>query len=152
MGSTAMTAAQQAQSSTRVDSLPMEERKDPRFVQFSEGDVVEGVLINIERIRVKGKLATRFAVMEGDTPFGKFVASGETVTFLGTYQLESKLRTDDLGKFVSVRCEGSNAGVVGPDRNPMKLFKVMVSKKNVLEIAAMRESDVPEITDADIPF
>lgn len=123
----------------------MRERKEPRFVQFNEGDVVEGVLLEIERVTIKDKSkgrdssAIRYTVEEPD---------GERCIFLGTYQLNVKLRPTDRGHRVVIRCEGEDASVQRGG-HAMKVFDVQVSQ-------APAGRAVPDdhlgITEADIPF
>lgn len=125
-------------SSSRVK---MTERKDPVFVQFSDGDVVEGILTNVERIEVSNKPVTRFTVKQDD---------GELCSFLGTYQINSKLRPSDRGHRVSVRCEGSDSNVTR-NGNAMKVFRVYVSDDPLVRPVAATE-DPTQITDDDIPF
>jgi hypothetical protein len=120
-------------------TVTMEERKEPRFVQFDKGSFVEGVLLSIQSIRISEKPAVRYTVKQDDQ---------EDVSFIGTYQINSKLRVRDVGHRISVICEGEDPSIRRGD-NCMKLFGVKVSRERVL--AASPTSD-PGITDADIPF
>ena len=113
----------------------MLERKEPRFVQFAVGEVVNGVLVNMEKVTVNGKIAIRYTVREDD---------GEFCAFLGTHQLNTKLRPSDRGFYVSIRCEGQDESVQR-NGNPMKLFKVLVSADKATDASLY-------ITDEDIPF
>jgi len=123
----------------------MIEREEPKFVSFATGDVIEGVLTDIERTNVKDKRTgavsscVRYTVEEQD---------GKCVQFLGTHQLNSKLRPGDRGHAVSIRCEGEDTMVKRGD-NCMKVFKVLVSEQPV---SAASVTDGMLITDADIPF
>lgn len=119
----------------------MEERKEPKFLQFGDGEVIEGVLVSVARVNIKEKPATRYTVRDLET--------GEFSAFLGTYQLDTKLQPGDVGKFIRVRCEGENKDV-GRNGNSMKLFKVEVSKQRVSSVQPGRAD--PGITDDDIPF
>ncbi len=125
--------------------MEMETRGEPRFVQFNAGDVVEGVLMGIERMTVKDRAtgrdrsAIRYTVAEGD---------GGTCAFLGTYQLNTKLRPSDRGHRVVIRCEGEDV-TVKRGENQMKVFDVQVSKAPVSQSTAV---DNLGITDADVPF
>jgi hypothetical protein len=114
----------------------MEERKEPRFVQFSSGDVVEGLLVSVLRVKIEGKDAVRYIVLQDDD---------ELVSFLGTYIINTKLSPADRGHRISVRYEGENPQVKRGE-NCMKMFKVLVSKKAVLPLDSLG------ITDDDIPF
>lgn len=118
------------------DTLTMEERKEPRLVKFADGEALSGVLIGIESIEVNKKKVSRFVVQD--------LESGELCSFLGTAQINSKLRTTDLGHAIEVRCEGTDPNVT-KNGNAMKLFRVKVSREKV-------GADSLLITDADIPF
>jgi hypothetical protein len=121
----------------------MEVREEPKFVQFSTGDVIEGLLLNIDRIKVKDNAAIRYTVQQDD---------GQSVSFLGTHQLNTKLRTTDRGHRIEITCEGEDTMVKRGD-NCMKVFDVKVSKEVVTRDAALlASSEIPEITDDDIPF
>lgn len=126
-------------------AMEMETREEPRFVQFNAGDVLEGVLMAIERMTVKDRAtgrdrsAIRYTVAEPD---------GGVCAFLGTYQLNTKLRPTDRGHRVVIRCEGEDVTVKRGD-NQMKVFDVQVSKAPVPRSATC---DDLGITDADIPF
>jgi hypothetical protein len=117
----------------------MIERKDPKFVQFGDGETVSGILVGIEKIDVGGKPAARYTVQD--------LESKEMVSFLGTYQINAKLRREDVGHVVDVRCEGSDPKVARNGK-PMKLFKVLVSERTAPGYA----HDGTQITDDDIPF
>lgn len=121
-------------------TLTMKERQDPKFIQFSTGDVVEGMLVGIERVLIKGKSGVRYTVQED---------GGALVAFIGTYQLNTKLRIDDKGHRVDIRCVGEDVTVKRGD-NCMKVFEVRVSDERVKAATAI--TDGTEITDEDIPF
>ncbi len=116
----------------------MIEREEPKFVSFATGDVVEGVLLNIERIKVKDKPAIRYTVRLDDKTFASFV---------GTHHLNTKLRVDDIGHYVSITCQGEDTMVKRGD-NCMKVFRVLVSENPVASRAAIT-TDGTEITDDD---
>ncbi len=117
----------------------MVERKDPRFVQFGDGEMITGVLVSIERIKVNDKPASRYTVEDLDTK--------ELCAFLGTFQIDAKLRPVDVGHVIEVRCEGTDSNV-GRNGNSMKLFKVLVSDRTAPGWAY----DGTPITNDDIPF
>jgi hypothetical protein len=121
-------------------TLTMETREEPRFVKFSTGEVVEGTLIGIERIKVNEKMAVRYTVED----------DGELVSFLGTYQLNVKIRPDDRGHKLIVRCVGEDT-MVKRGENCMKVFEVQVSKERV-RASASAPLESLGITDDDIPF
>lgn len=118
----------------------METREEPKFVQFATGDVVEGTLVNMERIAVKDKPAIRYTVKRVN----------EFLTFLGTYQLNTKLHREDLGHRVEIRCVGEDT-MVKRGENCMKVFDVKVSRDPVSKARTDVIADT-EISDDDIPF
>ena len=117
--------------------LTMEERQEPRFVKFATGVIVEGILTTIERVSIQNKAAVRYTVEE---------MSGEFVQFLGTHQINTKLRQGDIGHGVHIRCKGEDT-MVKRGENCMKVFEVFVSKE-----LARNAEDALLITDADIGF
>lgn len=123
------------------NTLTMETRQEPRFVKFTTGECVEGTLVSIERMTIKDRPALRYTVLESD---------GELVSFLGAFQINTKLRATDRGHHISVRCEGEDV-MVKRGENCMKVFEVRVSKEKVSQGAAS-SVDPLEITDDDIPF
>jgi len=124
-------------------AVTMETREEPRFVQFSAGDLVEGVLVAVERVPVKGKMAVKYTVQEED--------GGQMVAFIGTYQLNTKLWPEDKGHMVSIKCVGEDT-MVKRGENCMKVFDVKVSKERVGAAEVPVVEDGTMITDADIPF
>jgi hypothetical protein len=123
-----------------ANEMKMVERMEPRFVNFLTGDVVEGVLCTAERVSIKEKPCIRYTVKQDD---------GFYVQLIGTHQLSTKLRTEDRGHYVSIRCEGEDVTVKKGD-NCMKVFKVLISEKPAVNGVAF--TDGTEITDNDIPF
>lgn len=121
--------------------VEMIERQEPRFVRFTAGDVVEGVLVGLSRQSVGGKAAIRYTVEDAD---------GEMVAFIGTHQINQRLRPTDVGHKVEIRCVGEDTMVRRGD-NCMKVFEVLVSKHPVMAKASGPVSDLG-ITDEDIPF
>jgi hypothetical protein len=119
----------------------MREREEPRFVKFAKGECVDGVLVEVERISVRDQesgrtgAAVRYTVKQDDGTF---------VCFLGTHQINTKLRPTDKGYYISVRYEGEDANV-GRGGNQMKHFKVLVSDQTA-------SVDSLYINDSDIPF
>ena len=130
----------------------MQERKEPAFVKFNEGDVAEGVLLNVERIEIEDsqskakKNALRYTVQDLET--------GDLSSFLGAYQIDVKLRPVDKGHYISVRYEGEDK-TVSRNGNAMKRFKVLVSNASVSEVAKANGiplADGTFITNDDIPW
>ena len=120
-------------------TVTMETREDPRFVQFAKGEVVSGVLLSIQSFRIGDKPCVRYVVKED---------SGERVSFIGTYQINQKLRPSDPGHRISVECTGEDEAVKRGE-NCMKTFIVKVSSSLVLNVTPV--SDLG-ISNADIPF
>jgi hypothetical protein len=121
------------------DGFNMIERKEPKFVQFADGEVIEGMFVAIEKVVVNGKPVARFTLMD--------LESRELVSFLGTAQINQKLRSSDLSHLVRIRCEGTSKDVI-KNGNGMKLFKVAVS-----DIPVPKElCGAVIITNEDIPF
>lgn len=126
---------------------------EPKFLQWEEGQVIEGVLIAIERCMIgePAKPAARFVVSEGYVDDSKkFVASGELLAFLGTADLIQKIRTQHKNHFICIRYTGPDHSV-HKNGNSMRRFDVAVSP---LEFAVGTPSVANDlgITDADIPF
>lgn len=122
----------------------METRELPKKMKFQEGDFVEGILIGILPLTVNGKECTLYTVMQNDDSL---------IEFLGTWQLDKKLRITDRGHRISIKCTGEDS-TVQKGENKMKLFEVKVSKDAVkgAPIIPMKRDGDPGITDADIPF
>ena len=123
----------------------MQERKDPDFVSFNDGDTVSGVLLSIERIQV-GKegqpkqAANRYTIQD--------IEDGRLYSFLGTHQLDTKLFMKDIGHVIDVRCEGTDPNVMR-NGNAMKRFKVLVSN---VPYNGKKTEDGTYITNEDIGF
>jgi len=137
--------------------MEMRERKEPKFVTFADGEVVEGVLTTIEAIKIKDKIdgqerrVTRYTVLCGNVVGDRFSPDGESESFLGTHRINTALTMADRGKYVRIRCEGSDPNV-GKGGNQMKLFKIEVSSETYLQFQAPEKTDSLEITNDDIPF
>ena len=125
----------------------MIELKDPEFVKFSEGDVVEGVLVNIERIQVGDppKNAIRYTVSDPET--------GALSSFLGAYQIDTKLSPRHLRHYITVRYEGEDKSVQR-NGNSMRKFRVFASEEPWINPKAEGNKlpDGTYITDSDIGF
>jgi hypothetical protein len=125
----------------------MKERKEPEFISFSDGEMVEGVLLNIDRIPVgeTKQMTNRYTVRDIENRENLY-------SFLGTHQIDTKLSREDIGHVVSVRCEGVDHSVQR-NGNAMKKFKVLVSDVpyNVATRGRQLE-DGTYITNEDIGF
>jgi hypothetical protein len=131
-----------------VNNMEMEERREPALIKFTEGECVEGMLLSIDRVQV-GDPHRPDAPKKPVTKFTLDVGNGERASFLGSYDLVSKIRLEDRGHFVSVRYEGEDK-TVSRNGNSLKRFKVLVSKGPVRTGEALAAD--PGITDEDIPF
>lgn len=129
----------------RVKEYEFEERVEPEFFQFkAEGETICGVLENVESISVDSKPVTRYTVYEPD--------EDKRYTFLGTYQINSKLRRSDIGRVIEVTLTGKDSNVRGGNNgNPMSLFRVRVAKA-IPTSASHANANGLGITDADVPF
>ena len=123
----------------------MKERKEPKFIQFAVGEVVEGILVQIDKVEVgERKQPTPRLIV-------KDLESGELYSFLATYDIAVKVRSNDIGHVISVRYEGEDTNVRREGR-AMKRFKVMVSEKPYADARGNKLEDGTYITNADIPF
>jgi hypothetical protein len=101
-------------------AVTMIPRVEPTFIQFKPGDLLEGVLVNIQKQDVNGKSTLKFTVERGDERFA----------FLGTRQLNEGLRPTDLGHAVQIRYIGENTSVVR-NGNAMRVFEIAVSREKI---------------------
>lgn len=133
--------------------FPMKERREPKFIEFkSDGQVVEGVLVGIDRPEVGGKKVARFVLADVDFDGDRVIPTGDRSCFLGTADLAAKINVQDLGFYLRVRYEGLDQSVVR-NGNAMKRFKISLSEKPVFGVKQTQsEADSTFITDADIPF
>lgn len=117
----------------------MVEVKEPRMMQFTtEGQSVEGYLLRIERVNVKDKSTIQYVCKD---------EAGDLFTFLATYDIARKLRSEHRGRWIMVRYEGED-GSVQTQGNKLRRFKVCVEKENP---DAANDHGL-HITDEDIPF
>lgn len=132
-------------AASKIGSFNMRERKDPKFVQFADGEVVEGVFIGVDTVEVgaEKKKTAKISVRDLD--------SGEIVQFLATYDISTKLKRSDIGHVISVRYEGEDSSVRRGNNN-LKRFKVLVSDKPYSPAKGNKLEDGTYITDEDIPF
>jgi hypothetical protein len=99
----------------------MQEVKAPAQFQFTkQGQTVEGVLLQIEPVVIKGKQANEY-MFQAD--------SGARFTLLGTNDLDKKLHAGMIGFFVAIRYETDDNSFTKPGQNAMKIFKVEVAKE-----------------------
>jgi len=102
----------------------MEERTEPKFIDWKQaGTSVSGVLMKIERIGMEdGGEVSRYTVLALD--------EGQEYSFLGTYQLDQRIRPSDLFKRIDVRYEGEDQNIRRGE-NAMKVFRVRVWSKRL---------------------
>lgn len=132
--------------------IDLVERRDAKHINFGDGERVCGVLVRVDSVQVGGKYTTRFTLEEGDVVDGQYKRTGEFITFLGTYQIETKIMRRDIGHYLDVRCTGTSKDVVR-DGKGMKLFQVFVSAHPVNSGPFRNErEDGTVITSADVSF
>jgi len=117
-------------------------REPPPMIGFVRGEVVEGVLLSVRRMPLKGKLVPRYLIER---------ENGTRVFFWGTYEINEVMKLGDLGHKISIVFIGEDA-TVGRGENKMKHFEVRISKEPVRAGIAPAKGDLLEITDDDIPF
>lgn len=131
--------------------IEMERREAPKLFRFErKGDVLEGVMCGRERITVQGKPVMRYTFWIGEKEF---------VTVLGTADIITKLRKDDVGHLVRIEYYGDDASVT-KNGNAMRVFNVDVSTHPVEQMLKPANdgahgesvSDGTGITDDDLPF
>ena len=110
--------------------------QEPHFEKFeNEGTIVSGKLLRIDMIEVNGKDTPKFTVDEG--PDG-------ITQFLGTADINAKLRREHVGHEIFVRFVGKDHGVV-KNNNPMRLFDVAVKPlPEAQKTGPITDEDVPE--------
>ena len=101
----------------------MVEVKSPELFQFTkQGQVLEGKLISIEPVLVKGKQAIEYLLANDE---------GVRMTCLGTADLNKKINPDHIGHWIQVRYERDDSSFQKEGQSAMKVFKVLVSKEAV---------------------
>ena len=128
-------------TATAIETYGLKERTEPQFVKFEVGDVVEGVLTRIDTVEVgdKKQRATRYTVEN--------VNNRDLFSFLGSYQIDVKLRPNDVGHFIQVEYIGDDQQVKR-NGNAMKMFKVLVSERPI----GNKLADGTFITNDDVAF
>jgi hypothetical protein len=125
-----------------VNNRKMVERKAPELYTFkAQGDVLDGELIAAEKVEItdkqtqRRKLVMQYTIVRGD---------GSAVKCLGSYDLNTKLRPSDVGKWVEIIFLDVDAS-----KNNMHVFKVFIEDKSA---DSARFADGTQITDEAIPF
>jgi hypothetical protein len=109
-------------NSTKSTTQPVElvERSGPEIFRFeNSGDYLRGRLIAIENTDIGGKPTLRYIVHDEEEE--------RLYSFLGTVDLNTKLRPSDVSKIVEVRYVGQDPEA-GQGKNPIKRFKVFGEK------------------------
>lgn len=123
-----------------VKQRVMKERMAPVLLEFKyAGDLLEGELLSVDKIKIKDKATGQPKVVMQYTFAG---ADGGTVKCLGTYDLNTKLRPSDVGLWVEICFKDVDAS-----KNNMHVFSVKIEEKPKAAF-----SDGLVITDEDIPF
>jgi hypothetical protein len=100
----------------------MVEVKAPAQFKFTkQGEIISGVLVRIEPTTVNGKEAIEYLFQNPD--------GGARFTCLGTNDLDKKLNPQMIGHYVEIRYEADDSSFQKPGQNPMKVFRVSVSKE-----------------------
>jgi|ERR1051326_2063154 hypothetical protein len=99
----------------------MVEVKAPEQFQFTkQGQEIEGTLVSMEPIDLKGKEAIEYLFQRDNK---------QRFTCLGTADLNKKLNPQMIGHFVWIRYATDDASFQKPGQSPMKVFEVRVSKE-----------------------
>jgi hypothetical protein len=97
------------------------ERTGPEIFRFeSSGDCLRGQLLTIETADIGGKPTLKYIVRDEKDEEKLF-------SFLGTVDLNLKIRSSDVGKVLEVQYVGRDAETEA-GKNPIKRFKVFVQK------------------------
>lgn len=101
--------------------LELFERSGPEIFRFENpGDYLRGRLITIETIDMTGKPTVRYIVHDEQ--------EDRLYSFLGTVDLNIKLKKSDISKIVEVQYVGQDPNS-GQGKNPIKRFKVFGEKE-----------------------
>jgi hypothetical protein len=102
----------------------MKEVKAPELFQFTKvNQTLEGVLVSIEPVVVKGKEAIEYLFDNGE---------GARMSCLGTANLNKKLQPAHIGHWVKIRYERDDASFQKAGQNAMKVFHVSTSEEKVV--------------------
>ncbi len=107
--------------SQKRSSVELVERTGTEIFRFdAPGDYLRGRLINIETADIGGKPTPRYIVHDEE--------EDRIVGFLGTVDLNTKIRRSDVGKVLEIRYEGKDSQTEA-GKNPIKRFKVLAQDK-----------------------
>lgn len=128
---------------TRSLAMPLKEEDGwksldaPELIAFDKpGQQLEGTLIGVTRIELRGKKVVQYTLANGD----------RTLKLLGTFDLVQKLDSRHIGCRVRLLYRGEDPEIKKGD-NHMKIFQVQI--KGTPSSAAAGPGP---ITDEDIPF
>jgi len=97
------------------------ERTGPEIFRFdTPGDYLRGRLISIETTEIGGKSTLKYIVHDDE--------ENRIFSFLGTVDLNRKIRPSDIGKVLEIRYGGTDREA-GQGKNPIKRFKVFAEDK-----------------------
>ena len=101
-------------------SIELEERTGPEIFRFdTPGEYLRGRLINIETTDIGGKPTLKYIVHEEE--------EDRLFSFLGTVDLNKKIRSSDIAKILEIRYGGKDPHPE-PGKNAIKRFKVFAQK------------------------
>jgi hypothetical protein len=99
----------------------MVEIKAPELFQFmKQGQVLEGVLVSIEPVSIKGKEAIEY-LFQGE--------NGVRCTCLGTADLNKKINPNHIGHWLEIRYENDDSSFQKEGQNAMKVFRVRAAQQ-----------------------
>jgi hypothetical protein len=99
----------------------MVERTGPEIFRFEgAGDYLRGQLVDIETADIAGKPTLKYIVRDEEN-------ESQLLSFLGTVDLNQKIRSSDVGKVIEVQYIGKDTETA-EGKNPIKRFKVFVQK------------------------
>ena len=94
--------------------------KAPEQIQFNKaGQMVEGVLVSIEPVEIKGKQTVEY-LFEGE--------NRQRFTFLETADLRKKIHPGHIGHWLIVRYESDDSSFQKEGQSAMKKFRVQASE------------------------
>ena len=107
--------------SPKGSPVELVERTGPQIFRFeTPGDYLRGRLINIETTDIGGKPTLRYVVHDEE--------EDRVFSFLGTVDLNTKIRSSDVGKILEIRYVGKDTQAEH-GKNPIKRFKVFAEKE-----------------------
>jgi hypothetical protein len=105
----------------RGSTIQMVERTGPEIFRFeTPGEYLRGRLINIETADIGGKPTLRYIIRDEE--------KDRIFSFLGTVDLNTKIRPSDVGKILEIQYVGKDAQAE-QGKNPIKRFKVLAEEK-----------------------